>query len=150
MYISQILTPNRTFANLHCLSKKRCLEQISELIAEPFDHLDGQALFTALLNREKLGSTGLGHGIAIPHCRLAEFSQMVGALFRLDQAIDYDAIDKNRVDLLFVLLVPNNTTNEHLQILSKLAANFSHPDYRQSLRDAEDSRQLYHAALARM
>jgi PTS system nitrogen regulatory IIA component len=148
MEISQILMPSRTFTELRCFSKKRCLERISELIAEPFDSLDSQTLFTALINREKLGSTGLGNGIAIPHCQLADCNQVVGALFRLEQAIDYDAIDKTRVDLLFVLLVPSNAANEHLQVLSKLAENFSRLDYRQSLREAKDNRQLYHAAVA--
>ena len=147
MDIKQILTPSRTFAGLHCSSKKRCLERISQLVAGQFDYLDSQTLFTALLNREKLGNTSLGHGIAIPHCRLPGCKQVVGVLVKLEQGIDYDAIDKIKVDLLFVLLVSTDATSEHLQVLSMLAENFSRAEYRQGLRNAQNHQQLYQAAV---
>ena len=104
-------------------------------------------IFERLLNRERLGSTGIGEGIAIPHCRLPACDKAFGVLLRLEQAIDYDAIDRQPVDLVFALLVPEEATDEHLQVLSMLARNFSEAEFRQALRNAPDSKQLYQRAL---
>jgi len=124
MNISDILTPERTFADLKCASKKRTLESISHWLGDQMSEFDGKELFNALINREKLGSTGFGDGIAIPHCRLDSCTQVTGALIRLAKAVDFDAIDAQPVDLLFVLLVPLEATDEHLQILATLAGSF--------------------------
>ncbi|MGY8862317.1 MAG: PTS sugar transporter subunit IIA, partial [Pseudomonadales bacterium] len=99
MNISDILTPERTFADLKCASKKRTLESISHWLGDQMSEFDGKELFNALINREKLGSTGFGDGIAIPHCRLDSCTQVTGALIRLAKAVDFDAIDAQPVDL---------------------------------------------------
>jgi len=103
-------------------------------------------VFDRLLERERLGSTGLGEGIAIPHCRLKHCPQAIGVLFSLSEQIDYDSIDKKPVDLVFALLVPEEATDEHLQILSRLAGNFSQPEYRERLRQAQSGTELYQQA----
>ena len=148
MNISDILTPERTFADLKWASKKRTLESISHLLGDQMATFDGKELFNALINREKLGSTGFGDGIAIPHCRLANCTQVTGALVRLAKGVDFDAIDQQPVDLLFVLLVPLQATDEHLQILATLAACFGKPEFRSNLREAADADAMYKIAIA--
>ena len=148
MNISDILTPERTFADLKCASKKRTLESISNWLGDQMSEFDGKELFNALINREKLGSTGFGDGIAIPHCRLDSCTQVTGALIRLAKAVDFDAIDAQPVDLLFVLLVPLEATDEHLQILATLAGSFGQPEFRERLRKATDAEAMYKIAIA--
>ncbi|MFT7178080.1 MAG: PTS system nitrogen regulatory IIA component [Oceanospirillaceae bacterium] len=148
MNISDILTPGRTFADLKCASKKRTLESISHWLGDQMSEFDGKELFNALINREKLGSTGFGDGIAIPHCRLDSCTQVTGALVRLAKAVDFDAIDAQPVDLLFVLLVPLEATDEHLQILATLAGSFGQPEFRERLRKATDAEAMYKIAIA--
>jgi PTS system nitrogen regulatory IIA component len=148
MNISDILTPERTFADLKCASKKRTLESISHWLGGQMTTFGSKELFSALINREKLGSTGFGDGIAIPHCRLASCTQVTGALVRLANAVDFDAIDQQPVDLLFVLLVPLQATDEHLQILATLAGSFGQPEFRAGLREATDAGAMYKIAIA--
>ncbi|WP_221797560.1 PTS IIA-like nitrogen regulatory protein PtsN [Oceanobacter mangrovi] len=146
--IADILTPERTLADVDVTSKKKLLEFIASLVADDISGSSADEVFERLLGRERLGSTGIGEGIAIPHCRLRQCGQAIGVLLRLQQAIDFDSIDKQPVDLVFALLVPEEATDEHLQILATLAGNFSQPDYRQQLRDAASNIQLYERALA--
>lgn len=148
MNISDILTPDRTFSDLKCASKKRTLESISHWLGDQMSEFDDKELFNALINREKLGSTGFGDGIAIPHCRLDSCTQVTGALIRLAKAVDFDAIDAQPVDLLFVLLVPLEATDEHLQILATLAGSFGQPEFRERLRKATDAEAMYKIAIA--
>ena len=105
MQIDHILTPERTFAGVQGGSKKRVLELIGKLVAQ-HTNLDPDAIYENLIARERLGSTGFGNGIAIPHCRLEDCHQAIGALLQLDGKIDFDALDGQPVDLIFVLLVP--------------------------------------------
>ena len=117
MQIDHILTPERTFAGVQGGSKKRVLELIGKLVAQ-HTNLDPDAIYENLIARERLGSTGFGNGIAIPHCRLEDCHQAIGALLQLDGKIDFDALDGQPVDLIFVLLVPQEATEQHLQIKS--------------------------------
>ena len=94
-----------------------------------------------------MGSTGIGHGIAIPHCRLLPCNKAIGFLIRIQEGIDYDAIDGEPVDLVFALLVPEESTDEHLQLLATLATNLSQKEYREALRNAPDLNQLYQRAI---
>ena len=99
--------------------------------------------FSSLLAREKLGSTALGDGIAIPHCRISGCSEAMGTLLTLEEPIDFDAPDGNPVDILFVLLVPAEAHQEHLTILGGLAQLLSNSDYCQGLRDASSNQELH-------
>lgn len=146
--ISDILTPARTLQGAQCTSKKRLLEFISNFLSEQIEDSQADDLYEKLIAREKLGSTGIGEGIAIPHSRLAECQDTTGALFVLDQAIDFDAIDRKPVDIVFVLLVPAEATEQHLQTLSMLAKKFNEAEFRDTLRKAKDSESLYQAAIA--
>lgn len=145
--IENILTPGRSRANVSGGSKKRVLEQIANLIGEQVPDLDSQKVFESLVGREKLGSTGFGNGIAIPHCRLTNCASPVSALIRLDAPIDFDAIDGAPVDLLFVLLVPEAATDEHLELLRQIASMLDRTELREKLRKAQTGQELYQVVL---
>lgn len=134
MDVSEILTAQRVLCGLEAKSKKRALEIMSELIVKDSLPALHQEVFNCLISRERLGSTGLGHGVAIPHARVPRISNVVGAFIQLTEGVDYDAPDAQPVDLIFGLLVPEESNEEHLQILSKLAETFSDGALRARLR----------------
>ncbi|MFC3681650.1 PTS IIA-like nitrogen regulatory protein PtsN [Bacterioplanoides pacificum] len=147
MTIADILSAERTEIDVPISSKKKLLEYLGQIISAQLKDSAADDIFERLLGRERLGSTGIGEGIAIPHCRLPNCEQAFGVLLRLEQPIDFDAIDRQPVDLVFALLVPEEATEEHLQVLSMLARNFNEPDFRQALRNAPDASQLFKRAL---
>jgi PTS system nitrogen regulatory IIA component len=141
--LETILTPARSLVSVPGGSKKRVLEQIANLVARDLPDLDGQDIFENLVAREKLGSTGFGNGIAIPHCRLPGCQAPISAVLHLDAAVDFDAIDGAPVDLLFVLLVPEAATDEHLELLRQIASMLDRSEVRERLRQAQSSESLY-------
>ncbi|KRW57473.1 PTS IIA-like nitrogen regulatory protein PtsN [Pseudomonas sp. TTU2014-080ASC] len=145
--LESILTPGRSLVNVPGGSKKRVLEQIANLVARDLPDIDGQDIYESLIAREKLGSTGFGNGIAIPHCRLAGCTSPISALLRLDAAVDFDSIDGAPVDLLFVLLVPEAATDAHLELLRQIASMLDRSDVRSNLRHAGSSEALYQAVV---
>ena len=145
--LDHILTPARSQVNVPGGSKKRVLEYIAHLIATDQPQIDEDTLFESLVAREKLGSTGFGDGIAIPHCRLIGCTAPISAVLQLETAVDLDAIDVEPVDLLFVLLVPEEATDEHLELLRQIAGIFEQDDVRERLRNAPDSNALYQTVL---
>ncbi len=147
MQLESILTPQRTLRGAPASSKKRVLENVSRFICEDITSLDPDELFSNLVARERLGSTGLGQGIALPHCRLKNCSGIVGSLITLQQPIDFEAIDDEPVDILFVLIVPEEATQDHLNTLAALAERFSDSRYVARLRAAGSDRDLYEYAI---
>jgi PTS system nitrogen regulatory IIA component len=143
MDIADILTVNRITSGASPASKKRALEQISELISAADSNLSQGEIFDSLLSRERLGSTGIGHGVAIPHGRIKGSKQSIGAFLQLVDGVDYDAIDNAPVDLMFALLVPEESTDEHLRILARLADMFSDESYCEKLRKTQSSADLF-------
>lgn len=147
MQLQSILTPERTLCSTTASSKKRLLENIAHFICEDATSLDPDELFGNLTARERLGSTGLGQGIALPHCRLKNCSGVIGSLITLRQPIEFESIDEEPVDVLFVLIVPEEATQEHLNTLAALAERFSDPEYVARLRGASSDRELYEQAI---
>ena len=145
--LENILTPGRSLVNVPGGSKKRVLQATATLIAKEVPELEMEDVFEKLVAREKLGSTGFGNGIAIPHCRLEGCTAPVSALLHLDAPIDYDAIDGAPVDLLFVLLVPAAATDAHLELLRQIASMLDRKDVRERLRAANSSEALYKVVL---
>lgn len=143
MDIETILTPERIAARANVTSKKGVLELLAELIAKDTPSITQAEIFDSLCARERLGSTGLGHGVAIPHGRLKGSQETLGAFVQLEKGVDYDAVDQQPVDLLFALLVPEESTNEHLQILARLAEMFSDSDRLRKLRRAHSEQSLH-------
>jgi PTS system nitrogen regulatory IIA component len=140
---SSVLNIECTKSAVHCASKKRALEIISELAAIQFN-LPPMVVFDAMLTRERMGSTGIGNGIAIPHGKMEEdTSQTVGVFIRLDQPIAFDAIDNQPVDLLFALLVPAEQCKTHLHTLSLVARRLADKSICRRLRAAQSDKELY-------
>lgn len=142
-----ILSVERTLCKVNCASKKRLLEKLAGLIADYSDNLNPDDLFERLLSRERLGSTGIGSGIAIPHCRCKALDRTLGALITLESPIDFDSIDNQPVDVVFAMLVPESAENAHLQTLAGLAESLQKPAFVTSLRHATDRDELFQAAL---
>ena len=142
-----LLTPGRTLCKAPGLSKKRLFESAANLISDNHPELRASDVFSALLGREKLGSTALGEGIAIPHCRVSQCPEAIGSLITLQEPIDFDAPDRQPVDILFVLLVPEEADQEHLEILSGLAGLLINPEFSQGLRNAETNEELHRFAV---
>lgn len=145
MKLADIITPDRIFLQVQGASKKKVLETAAGLVARQLPELDPYELFDNLVAREKLGSTGLGKGIAIPHCRAQHCPQAVGAFLKLDTPVDFDAIDKQPVDMLFVLLVPKEAHQEHLNLLADIASLLNDDQRRETLRHATTPQTVYDA-----
>lgn len=143
MQIADILAPSRIVCDVDKTSKKAALEAIAALLASAGDNLTPGRVFDCLLQRERLGSTGLGNGIGLPHGRLKNGDATIAAFIRLKAGIDYDAVDKQPVDLLFALLTPELSTDEHLRILSQIAEKFSQAEFQGKLRSEDDAEALF-------
>ncbi|GMQ95658.1 MAG: PTS IIA-like nitrogen regulatory protein PtsN [Gammaproteobacteria bacterium] len=134
MKVSEILSPDCIRLDADATSKKRVLESASQMLADTDEALSPREVFDCLIAREKLGSTGLGHGVAIPHARLAGLDKTIGVFLRVPKGVEFDAPDNEPVDLIFALLVPENSTEEHLQVLASIAAYFNSAASRDALR----------------
>lgn len=136
--ISKLLPVTNILLDLEASSKKRVFEQAG-LMFENYQGVGRAQVFDSLFARERLGSTALGQGVAIPHGRIKSLKDAIGAFIRLSEPVPFDAPDGRAVDLLFVLLVPEQATEQHLQILSELAQMFSDKAFRESLSAAADA-----------
>jgi PTS system nitrogen regulatory IIA component len=139
MLISDLLSPERIHFDVHSSSKKRLLELISKELARNNSDLDQREVFESLCARERLGSTGLGKGVAIPHGRVKGSQDVQVSFIRLKKPLPFDAIDGEPVDLLFAMAVPENCGEDHLKLLAQVAELFSDPKLLIKLRDAEES-----------
>ena len=147
MQLKDFLTRERCYCRIEGVSKKRLLENISKLLSKQFSNLDDNEIFNAIMAREQLGSTGLGNGIAVPHCRVPHCETIIGALITLENAIDFDAIDGKKVDLIFLLIVPEEKTDDHIKALGGLAELFNDPNFCSTIRQAQNSSDLYKVTL---
>lgn len=148
--LDTIITSSRTLCGFEGVSKKRVLQHLASHIANDIPTLDADELFRRLIARERLGSTGLGHGIAIPHCRIDNCTGTIGTLLKLAEPIDFDAVDNEPVDLIFALIVPEEAHEDHLQTLATLAERFTNPDFVKRLRQAKTQEELYQATIAEL
>ena len=140
--VAKILTPSHVTLDLQASSKKRLFEQAG-LLFENQHGIARSQVFDSLFARERLGSTGLGQGVAIPHGRIKGLKDALGAFIRLAQPVPFDSPDGAPVGLVFVLLVPEKATEKHLQILSELAQMFSDKALREAMSRAPDTAALY-------
>ncbi len=143
MKISKILTPERVSSHADAASKKRALELLSTSLAENQENISSSDIFNSLLARERLSSTGLGRGVALPHGRVKDIDQTLCAFLQLREGIDFDSNDHQPVDLLCALIVPEHSTDEHLQILATLAEMFRNEEFCKQLRKASSDEELY-------
>lgn len=142
MFLSDLLSPERICCDVHSSSKKRLLETISKELARNSDDLSQREIFESLCARERLGSTGLGHGVAIPHGRVKGNQDIQATFICLKKPVPFDAIDGEPVDLLFAMTVPEKSNEDHLKLLAQVAELFSDPDLLKELRKAESPGKL--------
>jgi PTS system nitrogen regulatory IIA component len=140
--IAKQLPPANVLTDLQVSSKKRLFEQAG-LLFENQHGIARSVVFDSLFAREKLGSTGLGQGVAIPHGRIKGLKEALCAFLRIAQPVPFDAPDGNPVSLVFVLLVPEQATEKHLQMLSELAQMFSDKTLREAMNRAPDAKALH-------
>ena len=141
MTISALLSPERIFLDTEITSKKKLLELIANVVAD-LTNLTESSIYNGLLGRERLGSTGLGQGFAVPHARVADLDQTVACFFRLSEPVNFEAPDDRPVDLVFCIVIPEEATEEHLMILSSLARIFSRNEVCDAIRQAGDKREI--------
>ncbi|KDO13885.1 PTS IIA-like nitrogen regulatory protein PtsN [Vibrio metoecus] len=142
MQLSEVLSLDCTKSAVQCSSKKRALEIISE-IAALHTGQNATELFECMLSREKMGSTGIGNGIAIPHARMSDSEKAVAVLLQCEEPIEFDSIDNRPVDLLFALLVPEDQCKEHLKTLACMAERLNDKQILKQLRNAESDQELF-------
>ena len=141
MQLSDLIAADGVVCDLRPNSKKQFLQQAAERMAAAAG-LDGKAVFETLLGREKLGSTGIGNGVAIPHGKMAGLDGIAVTVFRLDRAIDFDSMDEAPADLFFVLLAPEGSGADHLKALARIARVMREPHMLDDLRSAPDARAI--------
>jgi nitrogen PTS system EIIA component len=142
MPLSDFLTPEAVIPALKVNSKKQALQELAERAAA-ISGLAEREIFETLLQRERLGSTGIGHGIAIPHGKLAKTPKLFGLFARLDKPIDFEALDGEPVDLIFLLIAPEAAGADHLKALARVARVLREPSVTGKVRAARDSDAIY-------
>jgi PTS system nitrogen regulatory IIA component len=142
MDLGDLLTPEGVIPSLKAKSKKQALQELSQRAAE-LTGLQPRDLFDTLLQRERLGSTGLGRGIAIPHVKVRPLKQIVCLFARLEEPIEFDSLDNEPVDLIFLLLAPEHASGDHLKALARISRLLREPDAISRLRAAKDAAALY-------
>lgn len=143
MHLSDVFSCDNVWSELHATTKAELVRELSQLIAEREPKLDGDDLYTALIEREKLGSTGIEDGVAIPHAKVAGLDDILVACIRCREGIDFDAHDGKPTHLFFVLLAPMNATGMHLKVLARLSRLLKDVRVRNRLMDAEGSEDMY-------
>ncbi|GFD67432.1 PTS IIA-like nitrogen regulatory protein PtsN [Alteromonas sp. KUL106] len=139
MDIQAIVSLDRTECAVQCNSKKRILEIIADIAAKNNESIDQATVLSSLMSRERMGSTGIGNGIALPHGRLAGLEKVIAIIVTCTPAIDFDALDEKPVDIFFALLVPEEQTEGHLQTLATVAGKLSDKETIKAIRRATTS-----------
>lgn len=138
MQFSEFLLKDTVRIDVHASSKKALLQELSRLVAGPLG-LEPREIFEAIIEREKLGPTGVGGGVAIPHARLAGLDRLAGTFVRLAQPIDFEAADGQDADLIFLLLTPDASGVDHLKALARVARELRQESTRARLRSANSA-----------
>jgi PTS system nitrogen regulatory IIA component len=142
MDLRDLITPEAVIPSLKVKNKKQALQELAQKAAA-LTGLDGRQIFDTLLQRERLGSTGVGRGIAIPHGRLPGLKSIVSVFARLDEPIDFEALDEEPVDLIFLLLAPEQAGGDHLKALARISRLLREPASIEKLRASENRAALY-------
>lgn len=143
MYLKSILSLDSTQCAVQVNSKKRILQYISQLAHKKFPQLEEQDILESLLNREKLGSTGIGNGIGLPHGRLSGINKSVAVFVVTENPVNFDAIDNKPVDIFCGLLIPEQNCQEHLSTLSQIAKMLSEKTLVKKIRHSKTNEELY-------
>ena len=141
MGISDILSEDMVLAGVEAGNKRGLLEQLSAFVAEK-ENIDKNSIFEAILERENLGSTGYGEGIAFPHARIEGLDKVIAVFARLDKGIDYDSLDSHPVDLIAFLLSPEKSGEDHLQALAVMSRVLKDAETCRKIREAKSAHEI--------
>ncbi|MXU64686.1 PTS IIA-like nitrogen regulatory protein PtsN [Oceanomicrobium pacificus] len=142
MELTTIVSPDAIHPHLKATSKKRLLQELAEIASERYG-LCEKTVCAALMERETLGPTGMGHGVAIPHARIPDLDRVVGVFARLDKPVDFDSVDRQPVDLVFALFAPQHAGADHLKALARVSRTLRDADIRIKLRSTDDAGALF-------
>lgn len=143
MPVLEFLSPDSVIPSLRARGKKQILQELASQAARQLPGLDEREIFETLLQRERLGSTGIGDGVAIPHGKLAHLDRLFGMVARLEKPADFEALDGQGVDVVFLLLAPENAGADHLKALAQVARILREPGILERIRNARDGNALY-------
>ncbi|GEP04202.1 PTS IIA-like nitrogen regulatory protein PtsN [Methylobacterium oxalidis] len=143
MSVLEFLDPNSVMPSLRARAKKQVLQDLSAQAARRLPALDEREVFETLLQRERLGSTGIGDGVAIPHGKLPGLDRLFGLVARLERPVDFEALDGQPVDIAFLLLAPEGAGADHLKALAQVARILREPGMLERIRAARDASALY-------
>lgn len=143
MLLKEILKPDQVLYTPDLHSKKQVLQHISDLFCEHAPWIKSKNIFHCLLERERIGSTAIGHGIAIPHCRSEEIKEPIACLLILKDSIDFNSVDSSPVNIVFALMVPEDNHQQHLNLLAQIATLLNDKDIRAELIATHDSKELF-------
>ena len=147
MLLEEIFKPDCVLCNAHARSKKHCLEILSELLVRTIPDVAAEDIFKSLIERERLGCTGLKQGIAFPHCRVEGLEESCAAMIKLSEAVDFDSADGEPVDLVFGLVVPEDLDDTHFADIKMITSVLGDDGLRARLRESNTSNDLYDALL---
>ena len=143
MLLEEIIKPDSVLCNAQARSKKHCLEILSELLVRQIPHLASENIFERLIERERLGCTSLGQGVAFPHCRVKGLESNTAALIKLSEPVDFDSSDGELVDIIFGMMVPAEINESHQANIRSIAELLGNQELRQKMRTASSSSELY-------
>ena len=144
MKIADILSPSNATIDVAATDKQKLLQTLAQKVGAIVD-VDPELILAELHKREELGSTGVGGGVALPHARFHQVAKPIGLLLRLRKPIDFDAVDGEPVDLVFLLLLPETGEGKQLGALALIARKLRNPEIATALREARDGREMYRA-----
>jgi len=147
MLLEEIIQPDSVLCNAQARSKKHCLEILSELLVRQVEQLAADDIFERLIERERLGCTGLDQGVAFPHCRVAGLETNVAALIKLSEPVDFDSADGELVDIVFGMMVPTDINESHQANIRSIADLLNDAELRQKMRAANSSKELYNSLI---
>ena len=145
MKILDILKEELIIAELKAVTKKEAIEEMSRIATKHDDRLQLDSLMDVLLEREKLGSTGIGDGVAIPHGKVGNIDEVIAVFARSSEGVDFDSMDGKKTHLFFLLIAPENSTGIHLKALARISRLMKEPDFRMGLMEAKTREELYRA-----
>jgi nitrogen PTS system EIIA component len=148
MTVAELVKPHNVVCNVSVRSKKHCLEVLSDVLATSSPEVAREDIFARLFERERLGSTGLGHGVAFPHCRFEGIAASNAALLKLSEPVEFDSPDDQSVDLVFGLMVPEEITDRHRKVIAEITRLLEDERIRRRLREASNSNEMREAVLA--
>ena len=143
MKISDILKKEHVIKELNSCDKKNVLDELSSFLEDEGEITDKESLLAALIEREKLGSTGIGENVAIPHAKISEIDNIITVFGRSKNGVEFESLDQKPVKFIFLVMAPENSTGQHLKVLARISRLFKNPSLRESVLSANEADQIY-------